>query len=204
VNLLVTYFISEEKADHRTYVCRAQLLDLPEGTHRLTIVVQAETGAVTRGYYTVKKSLTFTVDAAAPRVSILSLKPAETYNSTRLPSEFTVSESTAWLRYSLDGGASVAIAGNTTLYGLSRGTHTIVVQAEDLAGSVGSSAPVTFTVETQGSEQPGGSQPAPSSTTLVAVALIASAAVSFGLVAYFLCRKKRINHETLKGLLRLH
>jgi hypothetical protein len=61
-----------------------------------------------------------------------------------------------------------------------------------LAGSVGSSSPVTFTVETQGPGQPGGSQPAPFPTTLVAVAVIVSAAVvSFGLVAYFLRRKRR-------------
>jgi hypothetical protein len=191
VNLRVTYFISEEKADHRTYVCSAQLLDLPEGNHVLTIVVQAETGAVTRGYYTVKKSVTFTVNAAAPRVSILSLKPAETYNSSVLPLDFTVSEPTASLSYSLDGRASVAVAGNTTLSGLSSGTHTIVVQAEDLAGSVGSSSPVTFTVETQGPGQPGGSQPAPSSTTLVAIAIASAAIIAFGLVAYFLRRKKR-------------
>jgi hypothetical protein len=92
----------------------------------------------------------------------------------------------------LDGGASVAIAGNTTLSGLAEGTHTVVVEAEDLAGSVGSSSPVTFTVETAGTEQPGESQPEPFPTTLVAAAVIVSAAaVSFGLVAYFLRRKKR-------------
>ena len=66
-----------------------------------------------------------------------------------------------------------------------------MVQAEDLAGSVGESS-VTFTVETAGTEQPDGSQPAPFPTTLVAVVVIASvAAVSFGLVAYFLRRRKR-------------
>ena len=193
MNLRVTYFISEEKADHRTYVCRAQLLDLPEGTHRLTIVVQAEPGAVTRGYYTVKKSLTFTVNAAAPRVSILSLKPAETYNSTRLPLEFTVSEPTAWLRYSIDGGASVTIAGNTTISGLAEGTHNIVVQAEDSAGSVGESSPVTFTVETQGPGQPGGSQPAIFPTTLIiAIAILVSVvAISLGLLFYLRKRRHR-------------
>jgi hypothetical protein len=198
VNRPVTYSVSENN-NQRTYRCRALLPDLPEGTHMLTIFVTAETGSHGGAAYpdqtvtwTVTKSVTFTVDAAAPRVSILSLKPAETYNSTVLPLEFAVSEPTASLSYSLDGGASVAIAGNTTLYGLSRGTHTIVVQAEDSAGSVGSSAPVTFTVETAGTEQPGGSQPAPLSTTFVAVALIVTVAiVSFGLVAYLLRRKKR-------------
>jgi hypothetical protein len=126
-----------------------------------------------------------------PRVSILSLKQLKTYNATTLPLEFAVSEPTASLSYSLDGGAPVSIAGNTSLSGLSEGKHMIIVQAEDLAGSVGESS-VTFTVETAGSEQPDGSQPAPFPTTLVAVVVIASvAAVSFGLVAYFLRRRKR-------------
>jgi hypothetical protein len=116
----------------------------------------------------------------------------KTYNATTLPLEFAVSEPAASLSYSLDGGALVSIAGNTSLSGLSEGTHTVVVEAEDSAGSVGESSLVTFTVETQGSGQPGGSQPAPFPTALVAIAIIASAAaVSFGLLAYFLRRKRR-------------
>jgi hypothetical protein len=197
VNLPVVYSVSENN-NQRTYHCRTQLPDLPEGTHLLTIIVTAESGARSSSYYAtnffraVKQLVNFTVDASAPHVSILSLKPAETYNSTRLPLEFTVSEPAAWMRYSLDGGASVPIAGNTTLYGLS-GTHTIVVEAEDSAGSVGESSPVTFTVETTGTEQPGGSQPAPFPTTLLISAIVVAAVVSFGLVAYFLSRKRRSN-----------
>ena len=133
----------------------------------------------------------FTVDTAVPRVTILSLKQLKTYNTTTLPLEFAVSEPAASLSYSLDGGALVSIAGNTSLSGLSDGKHTIIVQAEDSAGSVGESS-VTFTVETAGSEQPDGSQPAPFPTVWASAAIIASAAVvSFGLVAYFLRRKKR-------------
>jgi hypothetical protein len=202
VKLPVAYSVSENN-NQRTYRCRTLLPDLPEGTHVLTIVVTAESGARSSSYYAtnffraVKQLVNFTVDASAPHVSILSLKPAETYNASMLPLDFTVSEPTASLSYSLDGGASVAIAGNTTLSGLSGGTHTLVVEAVDLAGSVGSSAPITFTVETAGSEQPGGSQPAPYSTTLVAVTLIVSAAaVSFGLVAYFLRRKSKRRNQT--------
>jgi hypothetical protein len=133
----------------------------------------------------------FTVNTAVPRVTILSLKQLKTYNTTTLPLEFAVSEPTASLSYSLDGGAPVSIAGNTSLSGLSEGKHMIIVQAEDSAGSVGASATVTFTVETTGTEQPDGSQPAPFPTTLVAAAVIVTAAIVFGLVAYLLRRKKK-------------
>ena len=197
-----TFFLDGEELDlpvsysisGTNYLCSATLLDLQEGTHLLMVVVTAEPEDMGDLFghspHFVTASVGFTVNAAAPRVSILSLKQLKTYNATTLPLEFAVSEPAASLSYSLDGGAPVAITGNTSLSGLSEGKHTIIVQAEDSAGSVGESSLVTFTVETAGSEQRDGSQPAPFPTTLVAVALIVSVAVvSFGLVAYFLRRK---------------
>jgi hypothetical protein len=178
-------------------VIGSTLTHLSEGVHVLRVQVTVfyedirDTSIQSWSPPGLSEAVSFTVNAAVPRVSILSLKQLKTYNATTLPLEFAVSEPTASLSYSLDGGALVSIAGNTSLSGLSDGKHTIMVQAEDLAGSVGESS-VTFTVETAGTEQPDGSQPAPFPTTLVAVAIIASAAaVSFGLVAYFLRRKKR-------------
>ena len=178
-------------------VIGSTLTHLSEGVHVLRVQVTVfyedirDTSIQSWSPPGLSEAVSFTVNAAVPRVSILSLKQLKTYNATTLPLEFAVSEPTASLSYSLDGGALVSIAGNTSLSGLSDGKHTIMVQAEDLAGSVGESS-VTFTVETAGTEQPDGSQPAPFPTTLVAVVVIASvAAVSFGLVAYFLRRRKR-------------
>jgi hypothetical protein len=193
-----TLLNTEVSGGPQVYSCKSALSGLSEGTHSLGIAVSgAYYGVMLYGvHYYVDVSggsdmVVFIVNTAEPRVSVLSPKPSKTYNATALSLDFTVSEPTASLSYSLDGRASVAVAGNTTLSGLSSGTHTIVVQAEDLAGSVGSSSPVTFTVETQGPEQPGGSQPAPSSTTLVAIAIASAAIIAFGLVAYFLRRKKK-------------
>jgi hypothetical protein len=179
-------------------VIGSTLTHLSEGVHVLRVQVTVfyedirDTSIQSWSPPGLSEAVSFTVNAAVPRVSILSLKQLKTYNATTLPLEFAVSEPTASLSYSLDGGAPVSIAGNTSLSGLSEGTHTVVVEAEDSAGSVGESSLVTFTVETQGSGQPGGSQPAPFPTALVAIAIIASAAaVSFGLLAYFLRRKRR-------------
>jgi hypothetical protein len=197
-----TFFLDGEELDlpvsysisGTTFLCRAMLLDVQEGKHLLVVVVTAEPedrGAIfVPSLHFVKASVSFTVNAAAPRVFVLSPEPAKAYDTTELRLEFTVSEPVTWLSYSLDGATSVTITGNTTVSGLAKGTHNIVVQAEDSAGSVGESSLVTFTVETAGPEQPGGSQPAPSSTTLVAIAIASAAIIAFGLVAYFLLRKK--------------
>lgn len=172
---------------------RATLSGLSEGTHGLNIVA---TGAISfEGRFVDASSSSgvvfFTVNVAVPRVMVDSPWQAKNYNINTLPLDFTVSEPVTSMSYSLDGEAIVPISGNTTLSGLSEGTHTIVVEAEDLAGSVGSSAPVKFTIATQTSGVQVGSESSPFPTLLVAVALIVSAsAVSFGLVAYFLRRKR--------------
>ena len=178
-------------------VCGSTLNGLSEGSHSVRVQVEAiynyafDTSIESRPPPGASGSVVFTVNVEPPHVSILSPKQLKTYNTTALPLEFAVSEPAAYLSYSLDGGAPVVTAGNTSLSGLAEGTHTIVVEAEDSAGSVGE-ASVTFTVETAGPEQPDASQPAPFPTTLVAVALIVSVVVvSFGLVVYFLRRKKR-------------
>jgi hypothetical protein len=177
-------------------VIGSTLTHLSEGVHVLRVQVTVfyedirDTSIQSWSPPGLSEAVSFTVNAAVPRVSILSLKQLKTYNATTLPLEFAVSEPAASLSYSLDGGASVSIAGNTSLSGLSEGTHTVVVEAEDSAGSVGESSLVTFTVETQGSGQPGGSQPAIFPTTLIIAIAVSVVAVSLGLLFYLRKRKK--------------
>jgi hypothetical protein len=81
-----------------------------------------------------------------PAVSIVSPEDL-TYASREVPLNFTVSESTSWMGYSLDRQANVTITANTTLTGLSEGTHSLTVYAKNVAGDVTSSATVYFTVD---------------------------------------------------------
>jgi hypothetical protein len=84
--------------------------------------------------------------------------------------------------YRLDGQATVPVAGNVTIEGLSVGTHSLSVKVTDVLDNTVTTQTVTFTV--------GKSEPFP--IVWVAVAVIGSAAaVSFGLVAYFLRRKSK-------------
>jgi parallel beta-helix repeat protein len=86
-------------------------------------------------------------DTTPPTVSIVSPEN-KTYPVADIPLTFTVDERTSWMGYSLDSQANVSIAGNTTLTGLSDGTHSLTVYVKDLFGNIGSSETVTFTVDT--------------------------------------------------------
>jgi len=83
-------------------------------------------------------------DTTPPTISIVSPEN-NTYIENHVHLKFTVSKSTSWIGYSLDGKANVTITGNTTLTGLSDGTHGLIVYAKDTAGNTGASETIYFT-----------------------------------------------------------
>lgn len=87
----------------------------------------------------------FTVDTISPSISVLSPEN-KTYSASDVPLTFTVDEATSWIRYSLDGQANMTVTENGTLTELSIGAHSLVVYASDLAGNIGISDVVYFTV----------------------------------------------------------
>jgi hypothetical protein len=189
-----TLLNTEVSGGPQVYSCKSALSGLSEGTHSLGIAVSgAYYGVMLYGvHYYVDVSggsdmVVFIVNTAEPRVSVLSPKPSKTYNATALSLDFTVSEPTASLSYSLDGGASVPIAGNTTLSGLAEGTHTIVVEAEDTAGSTGASKAVTFKVETETPKQP--TEPQPSASFIMPLIVVAVVALVIGMVLIIYFKK---------------
>jgi parallel beta-helix repeat protein len=127
---------------HVTITGNTTLSSLVDGTHY--IVVYANNIAGKMG---ASNTVYFTVDTKAPIIILLSPKN-ETYASTSLSLNFTRSEPTFWMGYSLDGQMNVTVGGNTTLVGLSEGIHSITVYATDIAGNMGSSDIVYFTVDT--------------------------------------------------------
>ncbi len=117
------------------------LSGLAEGLH--TIVLFANDTAGNMGF---SENISFSVDATPPTIVILQPENL-TYSNSSVPLNFTVSESASWMGYSLDGQASVTVTGNTTLTGLSDGSHSIVVYANDTIGNMGSSQVIFFSVE---------------------------------------------------------
>jgi len=85
------------------------------------------------------------VHVVPPTISILSPEN-KTYSTDSVPLTFTISEAISWVGYSLDGQANVAIAGNTTLVGLSNAVHSVMVCANDTDGNMGFSDIIYFTV----------------------------------------------------------
>jgi hypothetical protein len=70
-----------------------------------------------------------------------------TYNSSSISLIFTLNEPVGWMGYSLDGKATVTVAGNSTISGLASGLHSVTVYANDSSGNTGTSETFTFTVE---------------------------------------------------------
>jgi len=80
-----------------------------------------------------------------PTIDLISPVNA-TYGVTSIPLNFTVSEATSWIGYSLDGATNVTITGDILLTDLSLESHNIIVYANDTDGNMGASDRVYFTV----------------------------------------------------------
>ncbi len=93
----------------------------------------------------------------------------KTYDTSDILLTFTVNDQSTLLSYTLDGQQEVAITGNTTLTNLSAGSHNITVSARNLAGVIGASEVIPFTVIER----------FPSEIVFGGVAMVVAAGVSF-------------------------
>ena len=89
----------------------ALLPSLFDGWHTLNVLAYGENWE-TAGSDTA--SITFLVDVVPPTVTVLSPRN-QTYTITEVPLNFTLSEKTDWMGYSLDGQPQTTVTGNTTL-----------------------------------------------------------------------------------------
>jgi parallel beta-helix repeat protein len=80
-----------------------------------------------------------------PTISVVSPEN-KTYIIGNVSLTFTLSEPVSWIGYSLDGQANVTITGDTDLTGLSDGSHSLIVYAEDTAGNTGTSETIYFSI----------------------------------------------------------
>ncbi len=122
-----------------------------------------------------------------PNITNLSVENT-TYSTGNVPLNFIVNENITQAAYSLDEQTNITIAGNTTLTGLSAGTHNVTVYAWDDAGNVGASQTVNFNVAHTVSAVVQQSQPFPITTVL---AVLASFTVGVVLTFLFFFRKDK-------------
>lgn len=165
----------------------SNLDNLTEGNHTLKVYSQDAEGEE------MFSSVEFTIDTQYKYAEVLILSPQnKTYTTTEVPLTWTCDEQiTSHAEYFLDYPlyGSTTLPGNTTLTGLSNGTHTITVFAFTKRGQANSQA-VHFTVspETQ-------SQTESFPTTLVIAVVVAVAVIGVGLFVYF--KKLRIDKTYL-------
>jgi hypothetical protein len=158
--------------------------NLSDGLHNLTIY--AEITYLRYGLSSVSSSVQFTIDTSPPTISGLSIAN-KTYNLQNITLSFNVNENTSWAAYNLDNQGNTTIQGNTTLTGLSDGSHSIVVYANDTLGNMGKSDTVFFTVNIPTAEN---FIPAIVLSGMIVIA------VAVGLLVYF---KKRKHQAEMVG-----
>ncbi len=127
---------------------------LNEGSHKITVYAEYTypnnnkfitpfPGEITQFY---AETVYFTInDGDVPSITNLSVEN-KTYNQTYLLLNFTINQPTSWIGYCLDGKTNVTILGNTTLVGLSNGSHDLAIYANDTEGNMGATKMVTFNV----------------------------------------------------------
>jgi hypothetical protein len=195
------------------------LTNLAEGEHTVSVTATVTRSdfsvwyAVTEwvGPVHIKDAVTFTVDTVGPHL-VFWTPQNKSFGTDTVTINFTAEEPLNTLSYSLDGQGRLSLNDNNlvmchiygrdnyqiTLGNLGEGSHSLKVYAKDGVGNIGESEMLQFTVgQDMYPLQTGESESylqlsKPFPTLWVSAALIASAAaVSFGLVAYFLRRKKR-------------
>jgi hypothetical protein len=169
-----------------------KLPELSEGAHSLTVYLETNmNNNHIRPLYV--DTINFAIDLTTPNISLLSPlnKTYTVANITeaKIPLDFTVSENASQVAFSLDGQDYILIAGNTTLTGLSVGSHNVTMYAQDLAGNAGATETVTFAMVAKPESSP--FKPESFPTLLVIIASGASVAViGAGLLVYFKKRKR--------------
>jgi hypothetical protein len=162
------------------------LENLTEGNHTLKVYSQDAEGNE------MSSSIEFTVDTHYKYPEVVILSPQNTtYASSDVPLTFTVDRRIVSADYILEGeGGHISVSGNTTLTGLSNGTHTITVYifAEGGQGFVeqGTSLTISFTVSPELQKQ---TEPFPT-LLVIAVIIAVVAVVAVGLLACFKKHKR--------------
>ena len=188
------YSVINPQELHVVYLAtgQVQLPELSEGTHSLTISLQATFGKNDIRSYSDTISFTidtnapdFALDTAPPKIIIQSPQTNQTY-TTSVPLNLFLSEPVTQLIVYLDGNKTTLSTQNTTLRGLTAGTHSLTVTAIDLAGNPGYTNYVTFNViQPTPTQQPTPTHTIPEFSSLTIPLLLIIILTSAGLLVYY-------------------
>ena len=126
---------------------------MAQGSHTITFYGRDVAGNMGRS-----AAITFSVDTSvpdttAPTISVISPVNNFRYTYSNIFLSMTSSESLSAAWYSLDNGASVNLSSSNSITWIgainaAQGSHTIIFYGRDIAGNVGISSTITFSVDT--------------------------------------------------------
>jgi hypothetical protein len=167
---------SLNNAENATLIANYTLVPCNLGTNTLTLYAADEEGNVAASKTITFSMFEFHFNSQYEQLLPLPLCPIisvfepqnYTYNQSSVPLTFTLNQpvildstmlsfslggltatypDVSWVGYSLDGQTNQTLTGNTTLSGLTSGTHNVTVYAKDVYGNIGSSGTIFFAVE---------------------------------------------------------
>src|SRR4030067_238374 len=171
----------------KAFSAEASLDDLADGNHTLTVYAHYADGKE------MARSRDFTVDTHYKYPMAVILSPEnKIYAPTEVPLIWTCDEEIISANYFLDEPlyGAITLSGNTTLAGLTNGTHTITVYCFTERGQA-TSQTIHFTVEPESQRQAEPFAP----LAAVAVAIAATALAGAGLSVYFKKSKCKVEGE---------
>jgi hypothetical protein len=121
---------------------------LANGKHKLTIVAEGDYNFDNDFVFPLNypfAPIYFYANVITPPDILVWSPQNKRYSVADIPLNFTIETPTSWIGYSLDRQNNETIGENTTLIGLSDGSHSLVVYAYDTVGNVGAQR-VTFTI----------------------------------------------------------
>jgi hypothetical protein len=126
--------------DNITITGNSSLYSLPDGSYSIVIYTND-----TAGNMGISETVWFTIDSGEPYITITS--PLNTtYTEQSIWLNFTIDEVTSWIGYSIDDNQNVTISGNIMWSSLSKGSHFIVIYANDTERNMGQSITIWFTI----------------------------------------------------------
>jgi hypothetical protein len=134
-----------------TLTASAGLPQLAVGSHALTVYATYERINTGNGNWPAliydSKMVYFAInDDVPPVITNLSITNGN-YSLNNLTLSFTTDKPTSWVGYNLDGAENQTIDGNTTLTGLTNGSHTLTIYFNDTLGNMATSGGINFNVD---------------------------------------------------------
>jgi hypothetical protein len=179
----VTILDKQSSEFYETICKQVQLPKLPDGSHHLSIYAVYSDRSGVAGFAEVY----FAIDTVPPTISNVSIQN-RTYYSPNVTLSFNLDESATQISYGLDNQANVTLAGNSTLMGLTEGSHTLTVYAEDEVGNTATFGPIRFTVQL--TDPTSDTDAKPDLAPLVAFSVTVAAVVGLAALVYWKKRRR--------------